>query len=205
MSGRRARTCAAPVPLEAAEQSAIVQLLEQLGAKVYVLGTKRKRGDHPGTMQTPGVADLIVFLRDRRDPGCQARRLVFIEVKRQRGGRFSQQQIEFREMCSAARVDHVGGSLDAVTEWLSEQCLIPSTRGRNRFTAANLPVRVSPDTSIDKKDRSTSIDLANRSIGAFGVGGGGNAGVVGEGRASVASPGVQAVGGGRGRQTERAR
>jgi hypothetical protein len=40
---------------EKAEQAGIVKLVRALGGRVYVLGTRRKRGDFQGTMQTPGL------------------------------------------------------------------------------------------------------------------------------------------------------
>ena len=39
--------------LEKEIQADIVKLLETVGAAVYKIGTKRKKGDHQGTMQTP--------------------------------------------------------------------------------------------------------------------------------------------------------
>lgn len=47
---------------EKAVQAQIVHLLRSIGANVYVLGTTRRKGDHQGTMQTPGIPDLYVFL-----------------------------------------------------------------------------------------------------------------------------------------------
>lgn len=52
----------APVTPEKVEQSHIKQLLETLGAKVYVLGNHRRKGDFYGTMQTPGLQDLQAFV-----------------------------------------------------------------------------------------------------------------------------------------------
>ena len=48
--------------LEKSIQSDIVKLLETVGAAVYKIGTTRKRGDHQGTMQTPGIPDLCAFV-----------------------------------------------------------------------------------------------------------------------------------------------
>ena len=44
-------------------QADIVTLLETVGAAVYKIGTTRKKGDHQGTMQTPGIPDLVAFVR----------------------------------------------------------------------------------------------------------------------------------------------
>lgn len=44
-----------PRQVEKPIQAAITHLLGMLGARVYVLGTRRKRGDHQGTRQTPGL------------------------------------------------------------------------------------------------------------------------------------------------------
>ena len=50
------------LPLEKEIQADIVKLLETVGAAVYKIGTKRKKGDHQGTMQTPGIPDLLAFV-----------------------------------------------------------------------------------------------------------------------------------------------
>lgn len=49
-------------PLEKHIQAAIHEWLELCGCRVYTIGTVRKRGDHQGTMQTPGLPDLLVFV-----------------------------------------------------------------------------------------------------------------------------------------------
>lgn len=96
---------------EKTEQAHIVQLLRSVGARVWVLGTRRRRGDYPGTMQTPGVPDLVAFVlvRDRPKP----RRLLWVEVKAE-GGYLRPEQAEFASLCDAAGVAHVVGGLDAV-------------------------------------------------------------------------------------------
>ena len=48
--------------LEKEIQADIVKLLETVGAAVYKIGTTRKKGDHQGTMQTPGIPDLCAFV-----------------------------------------------------------------------------------------------------------------------------------------------
>jgi hypothetical protein len=98
-----------------------VQLLRTLGASVYVLGTTRRRGDYPGTMQTPGVPDLLAFVPTA--PGASERRLLCIEVKTT-VGRLSPAQVVFRSQCAAADIAHVTGPLDAVIAWLLERRLL---------------------------------------------------------------------------------
>ena len=101
---------------ERAEQAAIVRLLRTLRAEVYTLGTVRRHDDYPGTMQTPGVPDLLAFL----PRGGEGRRQVWIEVKAV-DGRLSPAQRAFRDHCREAGVDHVWGSLTAVIDWLAAE------------------------------------------------------------------------------------
>ena len=108
---------------EKTEQAAIVRLLRGLGASVYVLGTHRRRGDYPGTMQTPGISDLVVFLPRERG-------VLFVEVKAPKG-RLRPEQAEFRRLCLAclsAQVHHVVGGLDAVIGYLIGVGLLKSTQ-----------------------------------------------------------------------------
>jgi uncharacterized protein (DUF2342 family) len=107
---------------ERQEQGAIIGLLRQVGGLVYVLGTVRKRGDYPGTMQTPGLPDLIAFLPQRRSttPGSivTPRQLLTVEVKA-KGGRLSPAQVTWQRVADEAGVEHVVGGLDAVIAWLT--------------------------------------------------------------------------------------
>ena len=120
-----------PRQRERSDQAGIVQLLRSLGAQVYVLGTTRRRGDHPGTMQTAGLPDLIVFLYTapaRRQAGLLfPRRLLYVEVKAP-GGRLRPQQVQFRDCCAEARVDHLVGGLDAVIAWLIAEGYLQSNQ-----------------------------------------------------------------------------
>ena len=50
------------LPLEKDIQADIVKMLKTVGAAVYRIGTTRKKGDHQGTMQTPGIPDLVAFV-----------------------------------------------------------------------------------------------------------------------------------------------
>jgi hypothetical protein len=106
---------------ERAAQTAIKRLLVSLGGEVYVLGTTRRRTDsHFGTMQTPGLPDLIAFMGKPR--WCEVwpegqRQLLIVECKADRG-RMSPEQHIFRELAMAARVQHVVGGVDDVIAWL---------------------------------------------------------------------------------------
>jgi hypothetical protein len=105
-----------PTP-ERVEQANGVQLLRSMGAAVYVLGTVRRKGDHPGTMQTPGIADVEAFLPAREG---RPRRLLKWEAKSRRG-RLRPEQAVYRELCSATPgVLHVTGPLDALIAALIE-------------------------------------------------------------------------------------
>jgi hypothetical protein len=94
-------------------QQQIVTLLRSIGATVYVLGVHRRRGDYPGTCQTPGLPDLYAFLpraplRLRHGPLA-----LWVEVKAA-GGRASAAQEAFVDQCQASGVAHVIGGVDAV-------------------------------------------------------------------------------------------
>lgn len=89
-------------------QAAGVRLLRSLGASVYVLGTRRPRGDFPGTRQTPGIGDVYA---------CLARHALWWECKAQ-GGRLRPEQAAFRDHCQRLGVPHVVGDLDALIGWL---------------------------------------------------------------------------------------
>lgn len=104
--------------LEKHEQADGVRLLETVGAKVYVLGTRRRKGDHQGTMQTPGIADVLAFLPLREPGRVITRRAVWFEFKREKGGRLSPAQQEFRYFCQNAATDHIVGGTRAVAEYL---------------------------------------------------------------------------------------
>lgn len=104
----------APPRLEKAEQVDGVRLLRSIGAAVYVLGTVRRRGDHPGTMMSPGLPDVQVFLPQRDGK----RRLLVWEVKRAKGGRLSPEQRAYQTCCLEADVAHVVGPCQALVDWL---------------------------------------------------------------------------------------
>jgi hypothetical protein len=73
---------------ESAEQASGIKVLKVVGAAVYALGNHRKRGDHQGTMQTPGISDVIAIL-----PRLAG--VVFWEAKARRG-RMSPEQAALR-------------------------------------------------------------------------------------------------------------
>ena len=106
----------APRVSEKAIQAQGVRLLRTIGAAVYVLGTVRRKGDHPGTMQTPGLPDVLFFVPHWADVGRLL--IVFWEAKAQ-GGRLSLEQATFRDNCSDAQIAHVTGDLDALIAWLA--------------------------------------------------------------------------------------
>lgn len=105
-----------PVQREKTEQAHVVKLYRSIGAAVYIMGTRRRAGDFQGTMQTPGIPDLMLFLPPV--PGkTMEPALLFHEVKAARG-RLSAEQKAFRDACRAAGVFHVVGGLDAAIEFL---------------------------------------------------------------------------------------
>ena len=99
---------------ERQEQRAIVDLLRSVGGQVWVIGTTRKRGDHPGAMQTPGLADIFAVVPAKGDLFDTA---VWIEVKAA-GGRMRPAQVEFQRCCKAACIGHLVGGVDVVLDWL---------------------------------------------------------------------------------------
>lgn len=107
---------------EKVEQQHIVQLLRSLGATVYVLGTRRRKGDYQGTMQTPGIGDLYVVLPARPTP-----RPLWVEVKA-KGGAVRSAQLEFAAHCEAMGHAYVRGGLDAVIAWLIAQGYLSSAQ-----------------------------------------------------------------------------
>jgi len=112
---------------EKKEQAEIVNLLTQVGAAVYVLGTRRaqycglcggKTSDQ-GTRQTPGIGDVFALLPPlpRAQPGT-AWTPLWIEVKG-KGGGLSAEQFTFKARCDAAQLAHIVGGLDSVISWLA--------------------------------------------------------------------------------------
>lgn len=115
---------------EAAEQEKALRLLRSMGARVWVAGTTRKRGDHQGTMQTPGLPDLpFVFLPATRRGSLafrgheRDRVLLVVEMKSPTAARGktrgrSPEQVEFARMCELANVHYYCGDCDGLIGWL---------------------------------------------------------------------------------------
>lgn len=103
---------------EKSEQAAIVELLETLGAQVWVLGTRRPRGDYQGTRQTPGVPDLYAAI-----PTGRYAVPIWIEVKSSTG-RLRPAQITFRDACARAGHAHLVGGVDVVLEFLTAHAFV---------------------------------------------------------------------------------
>ena len=104
-------------PSEKSEQAAIVKLLKTLNASVYILGTRRKRGDFQGTRQTPGLPDLWTFMPANALAPCGVG--VWIEIKTI-VGRLRPEQAKFREDCRRAGIAHLVGGVDTVVQWLRQ-------------------------------------------------------------------------------------
>jgi VRR-NUC domain len=120
-------------PLEKFIQRDIQKLLLLLGAKVYVLGTRRAQGDHQGTRQSPGLPDLIAFLPARLP--SRRSRILLIEVKRP-GNDLSQAQFDFQTLCQRADIAYVTGNLDRVLTWLTAEGYLHATQTQTRFQLA---------------------------------------------------------------------
>ena len=105
---------------ERAEQKAILDVLKIVHAQVWVLGTVRKRGDWPGTRQTPGLPDIIASV-PKLDCGLlnknRNRDRLEVEVKAGRG-RLSYAQEHYRAHALSACIEHIVGGVDAVLAWL---------------------------------------------------------------------------------------
>lgn len=91
-----------------------VKLLKALGARVWVYGTTRRRGDHMGTMQTPGAPDVKAFLPPK---GGRTWRGLWWEAKAP-GGWLRPDQAAFQELALAAGEAHIVGGLEALVGWL---------------------------------------------------------------------------------------
>ena len=117
-----------PVQREKIIQQQVANLLRSLGCGVYVLGTRRRKGDYHGTMQTPGIPDLFAFLPPyptyvedydyyaagvaNTVPAC-----LWLELKAPKGRR-TPEQVAFGDACERCHVPYVWGGLDDVIAWL---------------------------------------------------------------------------------------
>jgi hypothetical protein len=105
---------------EKAVQSQIVNLLRSVGASVYVIGTRRPRGEFQGTRQTPGIPDIYAFLPPPRlKPNITTLTPVWIEVKAA-DGRLRPEQADFQDQCARTGgvLKHVVGGVDQVVTLL---------------------------------------------------------------------------------------
>jgi hypothetical protein len=93
-----------------------VQLLRARGAAVYVIGTRRRKGDYPGTCMSAGIPDVLAFLPANWST-ADAPRQLWWEVKTA-DGRATPQQLAFAEHCARAGQAYVRGDLDALVAWL---------------------------------------------------------------------------------------
>ena len=116
-AGSRRRRAAMPRILEKTEQANGVRLLYAIGCpRVYVLGTRRAKGDYQGTRQTPGISDVICFLP-------RVLGVLFWEVKA-KGGKPSEAQAELAELVTACQTAGLGihycvGTYDDLIAWLT--------------------------------------------------------------------------------------
>ena len=136
-------------PTEKVEQAHGVACLRTLGAQVYVLGTSRRKGDYPGTMQTPGLPDVLAVLPSLTGPARPTRPacLLFWEVKSERG-RLRPAQAEFAALIASAfawslTVDHVTGTFDVLLSWLVREGYVKGENvAAHRVVAGKEPVHV---------------------------------------------------------------
>ena len=115
---------------ERAVQAQCAALLRSLGGQVWTLGTTRRRGDYPGTMQTPGLPDVIASLKGR---------MLMLECKAE-GGRLSDAQRVFAAACADCGVHHVVGGVEEVYRWLVAEGLVrPDRVPHGRLPAEGQP------------------------------------------------------------------
>lgn len=124
---------------ERREQEAVKRILRALGARFWVAGTVRKKTDHPGSMQTPGLADLpLVFLPRTKLPGFDKAtdrpfQLVVIEVKSPAAaktplGGLRPEQHDLLVYCTAAGVPYIHGDVGALLQWLVAHGYLKATQ-----------------------------------------------------------------------------
>lgn len=104
------------------EQSAIIQIARATGGLVWVLGTRRARGDYQGTRQTPGLPDLWIVW-----PNLARGHAAWWEVKTATGRR-SPAQVAFAEACAAAGVAYGCGDSRAFEAWCADRGLLHKER-----------------------------------------------------------------------------
>jgi hypothetical protein len=110
---------------ERSEQASIKNLTAQIGGVDYTLGTVRATccatcgapNSDPTTRQTPGLADLVLYLPPPVREPDRAWTMVWVECKG-RGGTLSEEQLRFRQLNQAAQVRHLVGGLDEYIAFL---------------------------------------------------------------------------------------
>lgn len=115
-----------PVQRERGEQQNGVSLLRQIGAKVYVLGTTRKKTCWAcgaltkdfSTRQTPGIADVYFILPRPRYPGEALPRSVWWEVKAPKGTASDDQDEFAAAVRDAGGIGYVIGTYDLLIGYL---------------------------------------------------------------------------------------
>lgn len=123
-----------PAADERSEQHSICNLTEQLGGRVYVLGSTRATccgvcgspNTDPTTRQTPGLADLAIYLPPPPRRSDLPWTLLWTECKG-RGGTLSEEQLIFRQLNQAARVEHLVGGLDEFIAFLQPRGWVKGT------------------------------------------------------------------------------
>lgn len=127
---------------EKAQQEQGIALLRSLGGAVFRLGGHRRSSDYQGTMQTPGLPDVMAFLPHR---GSGVRTFVCWEVKAP-GGRLRPEQLAFQTHCFDAGVAHVAGDLTALMHWLVSAGFLRA----DQLPASRQPA---PDASTPRRPR----------------------------------------------------
>ena len=106
---------------ERVEQTNICNLVRSIGGKVCVLGTSRRKGDHQGTMQSPGLPDLWIFMPSPKLPNSHGlidhASGLWWECKSPTGTR-SQEQVNFAENCLNTRTPYGYGTLTDFVHYL---------------------------------------------------------------------------------------
>ena len=114
----------------------IVRLLKSLGGEIYKSSTTRRRGDYQGTMQTPGIPDLEIFMPPPKARPADNHVLVKIEVKAQKG-RMSPAQQRYRQLCLLSNTHHIVGGFDEVLDWLISHAYLESEQVLHERSAAS--------------------------------------------------------------------
>jgi hypothetical protein len=109
-----------PPPLEKVEQAGIIALIRAVGGHVWELSQTRE------AQQTPGLPDLYATVPAKAGDPRGAISL-WIEAKRERGGRVSAAQRHFQKCCQLSGTVHVLGALKEVEAWAEAEGLLTIT------------------------------------------------------------------------------